>query len=76
MERKIELLPNDNIESAVYTLLAAKAREESVYCEFQGHILHSNNTSMDSAYLEVLGCTKAEFEKKNKIVMKTKEKTH
>lgn len=47
----------------VYTLLAAKARKECAYCVFAGHVLHSDNVTMDSAYMEVKGCTKAEYDK-------------
>ena len=63
MEREIKFSIGENLESAVYTLLAAKARGEKVYGEFNGHILHSETVSMDSAYMEVLGCTKAEHDK-------------
>lgn len=63
MERKIKFSIGENLESAVYTLLAAKARGEKVYGEFNGHILHSETVSMDSAYMEVLGYTKAEHDK-------------
>ena len=60
---KIEIGPSDNLESMVYTLLAAKARKERAYCVFAGHVLHSDNVTMDSAYMEVKGCTKAEYDK-------------
>lgn len=60
MERKIELLPTDNLESAVYTLLAAKARGEHVYCVFNGYEFHSDTVTMDLAYKTVIGKTKAE----------------
>lgn len=63
MKREIEVLPGSNLESVVYTLLAAKARGESVYCDFNGHKLYSDTVSMDSAYMEVLGQTKADFDK-------------
>ncbi len=65
-EREIELLGNDNLESTVYTLLAAKARGERVYCNFNGHILHSDTVTMDSAYTEVMGYTKKEYNQKRK----------
>ncbi len=61
MEKEIEVY--GNLESAVYTLLAAKARGEHVYCNFNGHRLHSDSVTMDSAYQEVCGCTKEEFDK-------------
>jgi hypothetical protein len=60
MEREIR--PNGNLESVVYTLLAAKARGEHVYCNFNGHQLHSDSVTMDSAYQEVCGHTKAEYD--------------
>ena len=66
MERKIELRPGDNLESIVYTLLAAKARGEHVYCEFNGHELHSDTVTMDSAFTDVIGCTKAEYDQRTK----------
>ena len=74
MEREIELLLGDNLESAVYTLLAAKARGEHVYCNFNGITLHSDTVSMDSAYMEVLGCTKAEYDKHQKELLENYER--
>ena len=64
MERKIEAKIGDNLDSVVYTLLAAKARGEHVYCVFNNHVLHSDTVTMDSAYIEVFGYTKAEHERK------------
>lgn len=52
-ERRIEVKPNDNLQSVVYTLLAAKARGENAYCIFDGLIFHANNVTMESAELEV-----------------------
>lgn len=63
MARKIEFTPRATIESAVYELLAAKARGEQVYGDFNGHKLYSDTVTMDSAYTEIMGCTKAEFDK-------------
>ena len=60
--REIELSTKDNIESTVYTLLAAKARGEHVWCSFNGHKLFSDNVTMDSAYQEITGKTKEEFD--------------
>lgn len=64
MEREIEVLGGSTLESVVYTLLAAKSRGEHVYCIFNGHKLHSDSVSMDSAYMEVCGYTKAEHDHK------------
>ena len=64
MARKIEFAIGSTIESAVYELLAAKARGEQVYGDFNGHKLYSDTVTMDSAYTEIMGCTKAEFDKR------------
>lgn len=61
--KKIEVVAGSNIESVVYTLLAAKARGENVYCEFNGVELFSNDVTMDSAYKKITGMTKEEFDK-------------
>ena len=47
METEIKIGFNDNVESAVYLLLAAKARGEKAFIDFDGHILHSDTVSMD-----------------------------
>jgi len=64
MEIELELQPRDNLESTVYTLLAAKARGERVYVIYNGYELHSYNITMDSAYKEVFGLTKEEYDKR------------
>ena len=64
MEREIKFKAGWDLENVVYVLLAAKENGDCVYCNFNGHILHSDSVSMDSAYIEVCGCTKAEFNKK------------
>lgn len=51
------------IESAVKTLEDYRARGESVVIDFNGHKLYSCDITMDGAYQEVLGQTKAEFDK-------------
>ena len=66
MSREIKFHANETVESAVYELLAAKARGEDVYGVFWGHNLYSNSVTMDSAYKEVYGCTKAEYDQKEK----------
>ena len=52
----------ENLESTVYLLLAARARGEHVYAEFNRHVLCSDDVTMDSAYIAVIGCTKAEYD--------------
>lgn len=53
----------NTLESAVKTLEDYKARGESVVIDFNGHKLYSCDITMDGAYQEVLGQTKAEFDK-------------
>ena len=53
----------NTIESAVKTLQEYKERGESVFIEFNGHKLYSCDVTMDSAYQEITGKTKAEFDK-------------
>ena len=60
--KQIQLASYDTLESAVYTLLAAKARGQHVWCYFNGHKLYSDNVTMDRVYLEVTGRTKKEFD--------------
>ena len=63
METKIDFI-SGNLEAVVYTLLAEKARGNHVYYVFNGHELHSDTVTMDSAYQEVIGCTKEEFDRR------------
>ena len=71
MESEIRLLPGSDLDSAIKSLQAAEARGEHVFCRFNGHILHSEGITEDSAYIEVLGCTKEEH---NKLVEELMEK--
>ena len=59
MEREIKVNFRD-IDEAVYYLLALKAKGEHVYYNYDGHILHSDTVTLDGAYLEIIGRTKAE----------------
>lgn len=74
MERKIEFSRGETLESAVCILLAAKENGERVCGEFNGHMLHSDTVSMDSAYIEILGCTKEEYDKKIEERQKNSDK--
>ena len=60
--KQIKLASYCTLESAVYTLLAAKARGQHVWCYFNRHKLYSDKVTMDSAYLEVTGRTKKEYD--------------
>ena len=64
MKRGIKIGPGYSLEETVNTLLSAKEKGQSVWCEFNGHKLYSDNVSMDLAYLEVLGMKRSEYEKR------------
>ena len=71
MEEEIGIGYTTSLEEAVNILLKEKAKGRHVYCEFNGHILHSDNITIDAAYLEVIGCTKKEFEKRQQAWRKS-----
>lgn len=60
--RKIEFY-GSTLEECVNALLKFQNRGESVVVDFNGHQLYSCDITMDSAYLEVCGKTKAEFDR-------------
>ena len=60
---KIKIYGGMNLDQAVELLLEYKKEGKSVYCEFNGHKLYSDNVTIDSAYMEVIGMTKTEFDK-------------
>ena len=62
MEKEIEIPFGTSIDEAVEILLKKKAEGEKVFCVFNRHTLHSEDVTLDSAYLEVLGYTKAEYD--------------
>ena len=61
--KEIEFLCGWNIERAVMELLEYKKNGELVCGDFNGHTLYSDTVTVDGAYLEILGKTKAEFDR-------------
>ncbi len=61
--KKIDVSQCNNLESVVNTLLDAKVNGDSVYCEFNGYKFYSDTVSMDTAFIEVTGKTKADFDR-------------
>lgn len=54
-----------SLENAVKNLLKCREETGALVCgEFNGHMLYSDTVTMDSAYLEVTGMTKEEFDRK------------
>lgn len=62
----IEFKLGISLEKAVNQLLRFKEEGLRVSGEFNGVILYSDTVTMDSAYLAVVGMTKAEFDKRYK----------
>ena len=64
MEEAREIKIYKDLDGVIEELLRRKERGENVYCVFNGHTLRSKDITVDSAYLEVTGFTKAEYEEK------------
>ena len=60
LEKRYDL----KLEGVVDLLLSYKAKGESVCYDFNGHMLYSDTVTMDSAYLEVTGFTKKQFDER------------
>jgi hypothetical protein len=58
--RKIEFGAGDSIDRAMHDLARFKERGELVYGEFNGQKLYSDIDDLDSAYIKIIGKTKAE----------------
>lgn len=59
---EIEFSPGRNVEECVNELLGYKEKGELVFGTFNGHKLYSDTITMDSAYKEITGNTKREFD--------------
>ena len=57
MRTEIKLLPNETVESVVYTLFAARARKENAYCIFENAKICTDKlpTDLQAAYLYIQG---------------------
>lgn len=61
--KKIDFMCGSNIEDSVKELLNYKERGLLACGDFNGTTLYSDTVTMDGAYTEILGKTKAEFNK-------------
>lgn len=61
---KLELYAGDSLDTVVKMLLEAKAESRSVFCDFNGIKLYSDNVTIDSVYTKICGCTKAEWDER------------
>ena len=62
---QIDINHLSNLEEVVRLLEVYNEIGAIVYCDFNGHILYSDKTTMDSAYIEVCGKTKSEYDKES-----------
>lgn len=60
---QIDFFAGNTVEQAVNELLSYREKGKLVCGEFNGVTLHSDTVTMDSAYLEIVGKTKLEFDK-------------
>jgi hypothetical protein len=60
-ERELYISLGESLDSVINTLIEANNRGERVFVNFNGHKLHSQGITVDSAYMEMHGCTKAEW---------------
>ena len=63
---ELKLYAGDSIDTVVKRLLEAKAEGKHVFCDFNGVKLYSDSVTLDSAYTEICGCTKAEWDERLK----------
>ena len=63
--KKADYIGND-IDTVVKNLLIAKEKGELISTDFNGHMLYSDTVTLDGAYKEITGKTKAEFDKAQK----------
>ena len=71
---ELELYAGNSIDTAVKRLLEAKAEGKHVFCKFNGVKLYSDNVTLDSAYTEIFGCTKSEWDEKLRKNIEKSEK--
>ena len=68
-EKEMRVRYWEALDSIVYRLLNAKENGEHVYCNYKGHVFHSDTVTMDSAFQEVYGCSYEEHKRQNYILM-------
>lgn len=63
---KIHIRYGSKVETAVDALLQCREAGKLAYCVFNGIKLYSDTVTMDAAYKEITGLTKAEFDARHK----------
>ena len=73
MEKEIKLHCGESIDEVVEMLLEEKRNGNHVFCNFNDVILHSDDVTLDSAYMSICGCTKSDFIKKTRTYSEVSE---
>lgn len=60
---KLDFILGSTVETAVNVLLSYKEKGKLVYGVFNSVTLYSDTVTIDSAYKEITGMTKAQFDK-------------
>lgn len=60
---EIQVSIGANLDETIERLLEDKNKGIHTYCIFNDHALYSDTITVDSAYIEVLGCTREELER-------------
>lgn len=79
MEKKYKEIEFDgctDIEKAVAILQKYNRRKKLVCGTFNGHILYSDKVTIDSAYLELFGKSKEDFEKERQACLENLNQEH
>lgn len=60
-EKELNIERYRNIDEVIKALVAEREKGNHVFCNFNGHILHSDTATVDSIYMEVIGMTKEAY---------------
>lgn len=63
---KLEFINCETLDDAVNRLIQERENGKHVYMEFNGEKLYSDTVTIESAYQQVCGCSKEEYESKQK----------
>lgn len=72
---ELDLYAGCSLDTAVNTLFECNGKYDLPVCaNFNGHMLYSDSVTMDSAYLECVGCTKEEFAENQRKLLEEYER--
>ena len=65
---EVDLIGGASIDEAVEILLKYKAEGKQAFCDFNGHKLYSDTVTLDSAYIQITGSNKEDYERSQRIL--------